>query len=78
MVSIYLKDILPDENDVNSFVTFRNIEDWCISNLSKERWRFDYSTRINAYGVDVPARILFTSSVDATMFTLTFCSYKLK
>jgi hypothetical protein len=68
MTVVKLIDILPDLETVDSFLTFRYIEDWCHQNLSKDAWRFDYSTTISAAGVDIPGRIFFWSDDDATAF----------
>ena len=72
MISIRLEDILPNLNLLDSFLTYRYIEDWCTTNIPKDRWRFHYSPTICAYGVDIPGRIFFWSDEDATAFRMQY------
>lgn len=68
MVSIKLQDILPNLELVDSYLTFRYIDEWCYSNIPKGKWRFDYSSTICAHGVDIPGRIFFVSDIDFAVF----------
>jgi len=68
MKSIRLQDILPNLELVDSYLTFRYIEEWCTNNIPKDRWRFHYSPTICAYGVDIPGRIFFGSDIDFAVF----------
>jgi hypothetical protein len=72
MKSYRLQDILPSLETVDAYLTYRYIEEWCHTNLSKERWRFDYSSTICAHGVDIPGRIFFWKDEDAVAFRLQY------
>jgi hypothetical protein len=63
-----LADILPDLDLLDSYLTYRYIEDWCTSNITKGRWKFDHSSTICAHGVDIPGRIFFWSDEEAAKF----------
>lgn len=54
------------------YILFRKIEDWCLDNLNKTRWRFDHSSTICACGITIPGRIIFGSEEDLLAFKLTF------
>lgn len=73
MVSLRLEEILPDLETVDSFLTFRTIEDWCYSNIPKEKWRFDNASRISAFGVDIPGKIIFYVDDYYWMFRYQYC-----
>jgi len=72
MKSFRLEDILPNLELVDSYLTYRYIEDWCHNHIPKDRWRFDYSSTICAHGVDIPGRIFFWSDEDATAFRVQY------
>lgn len=72
MKTIRLADILPNLELVDSYLTFRYIEEWCTNNIPKDRWKFNYSGAISAYGVDIPGSIFFCSDADATAFRLQY------
>lgn len=73
MALIYLQDILPSFDDTNSFILYRAIEDWCIDNIEKSQWRFDYSTTLCVCGIDIPGRIFFCDKKDEQKFRMVFC-----
>ena len=72
MKSVRLLDILPNLESVNSYLTYRYIEDWCHDNIKKGRWKFDHSSTICAHGVDIPGYIFFWSDEDAEMFRMQY------
>ena len=72
MVEIKLQDLIKDTEAVESYILFRKIEDWCTDNLPRDCWRFSYSPSLCVHGVDIPGRILFKRSEEATAFKLTF------
>lgn len=72
MKSYRLQDILPNLESVDSYITFRYIEDWCHANIPRDGWRFDYSHTICAHGVDIPGRIFFWKDEDATAFRMQY------
>lgn len=72
MASVKLEDILPELELLESYLTFRHIEDWCHQNVPRQRWRFDHSYTLCAHGVDIPGRIFFWSEEDATAFKLKY------
>jgi hypothetical protein len=74
MRSIKLQDLLSNFDWTESFTMYRDIEDWCLDNIPRERWRFDYSSTICVCGVDIPARIFFWVEKDAVAFKLRFGS----
>jgi len=65
---INLKDIIPDQESVDGYLTFRYIEDWCSDHFDKTKWRFDYSTTLCVCGIDIPGRIFFWNEEDASVF----------
>lgn len=67
-----LRSIITDYSDVNSYILFREIEDWCLDNIDGTKWRLDYSTFLNVYGVDIPIGIQFKEDKDFTAFKLRF------
>ena len=54
------------------YILFRTIEDWCLANVDRARWRFDHSSTICVCGVDIPGRIIFWRPEDVTAFKLRF------
>lgn len=72
MKSYKLEDILPNLDSVSSYLTYRYIEDWCQSHIPTGRWRFDYSSTICAYGIDIPGRVVFSSNEDAMAFRMQY------
>ena len=75
MEHIKLQDLIPETDNVEAYITYRSLEDWCLDNVPRDRWRFDYSSTICVCGVDIPARIFFWDAADATAFKLAFKSY---
>lgn len=73
MKTIKLHDILPDLETVESYLTYQQIRDWCEENIPQNKWKFEYATQINAYGVDIPDRIFFWVDADADAFTSKHC-----
>lgn len=65
-----LRDIIGDIDSVESYKYFRNIEDWCTDNLSNNKWKFDYSSTISVYGVDIPIGIEFNDIQDVIAFNV--------
>ena len=72
MKTIKLVDILPNLELVDSYLTFRYIEEWCTNNIPKDKWKFSYAGAISAYGVIIPGSIFFWSDEDATKFRLQY------
>lgn len=72
MLTMKLDTLLKDTNSVESYILFREIEDWCTNNIPKDRWRFCHSPQICIHGVDLPGRIIFKSEQDLTAFKLRF------
>lgn len=70
MLDYKMMDVL--RNDTNAFHIYRLVEDWCFENIPNDRWRFDYSSTICVRGVDIPGRIIFRHTEDATAFRLRF------
>ena len=70
MQHLNLKEIINDHSDVNSYILFREMEDWCCENLTD--WRLDYSTAMCVYGVDIPSKIIFKRIADVTAFKSRF------
>jgi len=68
MLSFNLADLIPESEDVESYLTFRFIEDWCHEHIPRQRWRFDYSYTICVCGIDLPSRIFFLDDDDAELF----------
>jgi len=68
MAFIGLRKLIEDYESVESFILFRNIEDWCLDNIPRHRWRFDYSHTMCVCGIDLPGRIFFWSREDAYRF----------
>jgi hypothetical protein len=64
-----LNNILNDT--VESFLLFREIEDWCCDNIPQDKWKFG-SQQICVYGVDLPGRIIFIHEKDLSAFKLRF------
>jgi hypothetical protein len=69
MKEVNLKPILKDT--IESYILFREIEDWCLANVPRDKWHF-CSTQICVYGVDLPGRIIFTHEKDITVFRVRF------
>lgn len=65
-------DALIQTDTVESYILFREIEDWCTDNIPRDRWRFQYSPTICVHGVDIPGRIIFRCKEDLTAFRLRF------
>jgi hypothetical protein len=74
MQDINLREIIQESDSPSSYLLFRTIEDWCCDNLDKTKWRFDNSIRMCVCGIDVPGRIIFKRSEDATIFLYRFTS----
>lgn len=72
MKTIKLHDILPDLDTVESYLTYKEIGNWCQEHIPHNKWKFEYATNINAYGVDIPDRIFFWSNEDAAAFILRY------
>ena len=70
MVYVRLQDIVGNKETVSSYILLRTIEDWCCDNL--HNWKFDYSSTICLYGVDVPVAIIFKCEADSNTFRLKF------
>lgn len=77
-VGIRIRDVIDkhfgdqDCGYAEDYILFRAMEDWCLTNLDRSKWRFDYSSTINVCGIDIPSRIIFWRSEDATAFKLRF------
>lgn len=67
-----LDALIKDTESIDSYILFRKIEDWCSENIPKDRWKFQYSPTICAYGVDIPGRIIFKCKEDYAAFKLHF------
>lgn len=82
MLDIKIRDVIDtwfggqDCEHAEDYMLFRTIEDWCLDNLDKTRWRFDHSSTTSVCGIDVPGRIIFGSSEDITAFKLRFLGVK--
>jgi len=82
MPDIKIRDVIDgwfdgqDCEHAEDYKLFRTIEDWCLDNLDKTRWRFDYSSTTSVCGIDVPGRIIFGREEDVTAFRLRFCGVK--
>lgn len=61
-----------DCKHAGDYILFRTIEDWCMNNLNRAQWRFDYSSTISVCGIDIPGRIIFCVEEDLTAFKLQF------
>jgi len=79
MLDIKIQDVIDrhfgkteDFEYAADYIFFRAIEDWCLDNLDKTRWRFDYSSTICVCGVDIPGRIIFWLKEDLIVFKLRF------
>lgn len=70
MISIKLEDLIPVTEHVDAYLKYRFIEEWCIENVPKGRWKFDYSSTLCVCGIDVPGRIFFWTDEDAVTFKL--------
>jgi hypothetical protein len=68
MAFIRLQELIEDYELTESYILFRNIEDWCLDNIPRHRWRFDYSHTLCVCGIDLPGRIFFWSEEDEYMF----------
>ena len=78
-IEIRMQDIIDrhfgkvnDFEHAADYTLFRSIEDWCLANVDRVKWRFDYSSTITASGVDIPGRIIFWLQEDVTAFKLKF------
>jgi hypothetical protein len=65
---VQLRDVIDNHEEVDSFIRFREIEEWCKDNIDRTRWRFDFASTICVYGIDIPGRIFFWSVEDANTF----------
>lgn len=72
MASIRLQDLIPDLDNINAYMSYRQIEDWCDNHIPKGRWRLDYSSTICVCGIDIPGRIFFWDDIDLVTFRLAF------
>lgn len=72
MKSISLVDIIPERDNVEAYLTFRYIEDWCTEHIPRGRWRFDYSSTICVCGIDIPSRIFFWDEKDVVAFRMQY------
>lgn len=63
-----MQEVLHDFESVESYKLYRSIEHWCMDNLDRTKWRFDYATTICVCGVDIPRRIIFDHNVDCELF----------
>ena len=69
----YIKlDAVLTTDTVESYILFREIEDWCSDNIPGNKWKFQYSPTICVQGVDIPGRIIFKSTEDFITFKLRF------
>lgn len=57
---------------LDSYLLFREIEDWCLENIPRDKWRFCYASPLCVQGVDLPGRIIFRSKDDLHLFNLRF------
>lgn len=77
-IGIKIRDVIDkhfgneDCEHAEDYILFRTIEDWCLSNVDRTRWRFDYSSTVCVCGVDIPSRIIFWLDEDVTAFKLKF------
>lgn len=67
-----LDSLIKNPDSVESYILFREIEDWCTNNIPKDKWRFCHSPQICVHGVDIPGRIIFKSKQDFAAFKLRF------
>lgn len=64
-IGIKIRDVIDrhfgneDCEHAGDYILFRTIEDWCLDNVDRTRWRFDYSSTICVCGIDIPNRIIF-------------------
>jgi hypothetical protein len=72
MLEIHLRDMIAEPDSVESYNFYKSVEEWCCSNIERNRWRFDYSSAICVYGVDKPGRIIFWRKIDLVAFKLRF------
>jgi hypothetical protein len=61
---------LPDT--LESYDLFLKMEDWCENNIPKDKWKFYYSPGVCVYGVDIPGKIYFKNTDDASTFSSIF------
>lgn len=61
-----------EEDFAAEYKLFRAIEDWCLDNFDRTKWRFDYSSTVRVCGIDIPARIVFCRGLDITSFRSRF------
>jgi len=67
-----LEVLLKDLESVDSYILFREIEDWCHENIPRHKWRFSYSPAICVHGVEIPGRIIFKDKKDMQTLRLKF------
>jgi hypothetical protein len=72
MLYMKLENIIKDTETVESYILFRTIEDWCMDNVPRDRWRFCHSSHLCVLGVDIPGRIIFKCKEDLAAFKLRF------
>lgn len=68
-----LETIIKENESVDSYILFREIENWCMNNIPRDKWRFQYSPSFSVCGVDIPGRIIFKRKEDLAAFKLHFC-----
>ena len=67
-----LDALIKDTESLESYKLFREIENWCVDNIPKDKWRFQYSPTICVCGVDIPGRIIFKRKEDLEAFLYRF------
>lgn len=72
MINQNLSAVIKDHTVVESYILFREMEEWCYENLPIDRWRLDWSSTATVYGVDIPTVISFTKDSDLTAFKMRF------
>ena len=72
MLEIRLGDIFYNHDSVDAYRFFQEIECWCSDNLSHSSAKFDYSSTICVYGVDIPGKIIFNNKESLEKFNLIF------
>lgn len=72
MPSMKLDTLIRNKDCVESYILFRQIEDWCLENIPSDRWKFQYSPILNVYGVDIPGGIIFKYKEDLAAFEAAF------
>lgn len=72
MFYIDIDSFVKDNESAEYYSLFRHMEDWCLDNLFRDRWRLDYTSTISVCGVDLPRRFIFMYNSDYTAFVKEF------